>query len=812
MEHQLATKSTQQEQAKNLSSPSLPQLSPNQAMAHPLLRLQRAIGNQAVQNMMKSENLQIDPTTQTFIEPRFGKDFSRIPVYSSHPPVFQTKLNTKLNVNRPGDVYEQEADQVAEQIMRVSDQQTPSSNDQNESKNSLMRKQSNQTAADSPTEAPVVPPVVHSVLSSGEGHPLDKTTRALMEPRFGHDFSDVRVHTDAKAAQSARAVNALAYTVGRDVVFGAGQFSPYTREGNRLIAHELVHYLQQNGGQASTTSLVQRSPDDKGGTESEGGLDSPYEAEQEVIRYAVGAYELGSLAKGTVLYTAKYWKAAALSENAFYVGPFTSDMGSFYYVYRFTGSDQKTGIYMLTRGNFLPGSDTKDLQASLAEVQSGKALKLKIVGLVPPAGGAVAKTVKKEEEKGGAEKKTGAESASKSKGAEEPAVLTPQRRKWLTAGRANVKSQIILSLIGIKQLKDARLQTWEKNANIKDPKPLKTALEVAIDVVASGMGQAVGGLLTEELAKGVVKDFVEEASKTVTENIVKAIYEHAVEPAGEFMEEATKKVLKESTEGEANAALASKSSLLDCYVEAMRLQIIDEEQHQGDEFNATVDKKFPDDLALVDLKLVMDKLVATLRNQPGTFLRELSIGLIRLMDMVDLEKQAEKYGGDVSRVLKEDPEIHKVEVRSGNLLLVGPLAGIGKWSNPTFSFDGFKGFATEVNAATLAQLEKTAVKDLPLTLAFRFWVDNPFASDSIFDIFREVFSKVWFEHRPDGSITVDIEQSEENGLVWLASYYLGTTRDFTKSEREAYAGLGAKKLYEQIKNMPVIGLENNDLF
>src|SRR5213078_1429137 len=89
-----------------------------------------------------------------------------------------------------------------------------------------------------------VPPVVHDVLSSS-GQPLDAGTRAFMEPRFGHDFSGVRVHTDGRAAESARAVNALAYTVGRDVVFGAGQYAPETSEGRRVLAHELTHTIQQ---------------------------------------------------------------------------------------------------------------------------------------------------------------------------------------------------------------------------------------------------------------------------------------------------------------------------------------------------------------------------------------------------------------------------------------------------------------------------------------------------------------------------------------------------------------------------------------
>ena len=111
-----------------------------------------------------------------------------------------------------------------------------------------------QRAAVHPGPVPTVPPIVHAVLR-GSGQPLDGATRAFMEPRFGHDFSAVRVHTDAQAAQSAAAVNALAYTVGRAVVFGAGQFAPGTTAGRRLLAHELTHTVQQGGQPISDLQL-----------------------------------------------------------------------------------------------------------------------------------------------------------------------------------------------------------------------------------------------------------------------------------------------------------------------------------------------------------------------------------------------------------------------------------------------------------------------------------------------------------------------------------------------------------------------------
>jgi hypothetical protein len=91
----------------------------------------------------------------------------------------------------------------------------------------------------------VVPPIVREVVRS-PGRPLDTATRAFMEPRFGHDFSAVRIHADPRSAESARAVNAAAYTVGRDVVFGAGQYAPSTESGQCLLAHELTHVVQQS--------------------------------------------------------------------------------------------------------------------------------------------------------------------------------------------------------------------------------------------------------------------------------------------------------------------------------------------------------------------------------------------------------------------------------------------------------------------------------------------------------------------------------------------------------------------------------------
>jgi hypothetical protein len=111
-----------------------------------------------------------------------------------------------------------------------------------------------QKSSSGPSRAATAPPVVNQVLNS-PGRALDTPTRAFMEPRFGRDFSGVRVHTDSRAAESARSVNAHAYTVGEHIVFDRGKYDPDSRGGRHLLAHELAHTVQQHGLQRSSEDL-----------------------------------------------------------------------------------------------------------------------------------------------------------------------------------------------------------------------------------------------------------------------------------------------------------------------------------------------------------------------------------------------------------------------------------------------------------------------------------------------------------------------------------------------------------------------------
>ena len=108
----------------------------------------------------------------------------------------------------------------------------------------MLADESAEDAADAPEQASPV----HDVVGRGGGAPLDESTRDSMESRFGHDFGDVRVHTDRQASDSAESVGANAYTVGNDIVFRSGHFDSASPTGQRTIAHELSHVVQQRSG------------------------------------------------------------------------------------------------------------------------------------------------------------------------------------------------------------------------------------------------------------------------------------------------------------------------------------------------------------------------------------------------------------------------------------------------------------------------------------------------------------------------------------------------------------------------------------
>lgn len=177
-----------------------------------------------------------------------GFDFARIGI-----------LQPKLKVGLSHDAYEQEADSMAEQAMTSAESGIP-----------LPSKKTNDQPRISDIGRKISPSDLLSVETSDRvanhiqsvrarvGSSLDPSTRAFMEPLFGYNFGNVVVHTDDRAAASARSMNALAYTVGNDIIFGEGQYQPNQTDGRRLLAHELTHVVQQRNQKDGISNKVQR--------------------------------------------------------------------------------------------------------------------------------------------------------------------------------------------------------------------------------------------------------------------------------------------------------------------------------------------------------------------------------------------------------------------------------------------------------------------------------------------------------------------------------------------------------------------------
>lgn len=213
-----------------------------------IFHLQRTVGNQAVQRLLQANAEELKASSATTASTRFPHDFSRIPVHHRSPENVQAKLMGTSH----GDIYEQEADRVSEQVMRMSESQPqhacPCGGECPRCKTDQLTQERLQSKGSLSRGArePQVPRIVDEALRS-HGQSLDARTRGVFETRFGQDFGSVRIHIDNQAIAAARSVNARAFTVREDIVFDRGEYSPGTSEGRLLLAHELVHVVQQLG-------------------------------------------------------------------------------------------------------------------------------------------------------------------------------------------------------------------------------------------------------------------------------------------------------------------------------------------------------------------------------------------------------------------------------------------------------------------------------------------------------------------------------------------------------------------------------------
>jgi hypothetical protein len=209
---------------------------------------------------------------------------------TSHTPSIQAKLT----VSEPGDQYEEEADRVADQVMRMAAPPPPPTGEDEENKPGEQRSVLGlpplvQASADG---APTVAPGLESSIQQlkGTGHSLPGTERTFFEERLNVDLSNVRVHTGPDAVHTSRDLSARAYTVGSDIAFSEGEYQPGSSDGRQLLAHELTHVVQQGGAarlKRAPDGTIQRQEDTGAGGEEEG----PSEAEKAAAKAAAESAE-----------------------------------------------------------------------------------------------------------------------------------------------------------------------------------------------------------------------------------------------------------------------------------------------------------------------------------------------------------------------------------------------------------------------------------------------------------------------------------------------------------------------------------------
>jgi hypothetical protein len=223
------------------------------------LRLQAALGNQAAARLLRAQGARARTEASELRDAEARAAAPR----SSGPP---HSVQARLEVSEPGDALEIEAERVADEVMRMPEPggavppPTGRSGERVDRAGAACTAESELQRTESGTAGEAVaPPIVHDELGA-PGRPLDAAPRAFMEPRFGHDFGNVRIHDDARAAASARAVNALAYTHGSDIVFDAGRYAPDTAAGQHLLAHELAHTIQHGASPALVSPTPEQQP------------------------------------------------------------------------------------------------------------------------------------------------------------------------------------------------------------------------------------------------------------------------------------------------------------------------------------------------------------------------------------------------------------------------------------------------------------------------------------------------------------------------------------------------------------------------
>jgi hypothetical protein len=745
--------------ADNLRSSHAPQQStlagrrPGHDPVEQALLLQRTIGNQAMLRLFArqtSEPIVSNPPRHHeqgvgVTENAMGRgtsrgawDSSKIPVIPPDrpratapfvPPQAPDFLRAKLAVGRADDRYEQEADRIADLVTGATythqGAPVPIQPYSGRPRNHM----------------DVAPASVNEALTN-PGRPLEPTLRFDMESRLGYDLSRVRIHSDSDAARSAQEINANAYTVGNNVVFGANRFMPHTRAGQRLLAHELTHVVQQQNASESPMGAVQR---DDGRGKSGDSDDRPVDFE---------IFVADPKHQKDVGFARKIGKADAKNIRA--AGSLSREI--------------KLDVVAKRRFFQPPAREAYDREVGPALIEVTR------------------------------------EEIDMSEAAE----ATRKRDAIIAKGRTGIYTDISTLLDLIQKLKESRLQTWKKNEDVAAAKPSFPALEVAIAIVSEGFGGIAYGLIEHAMGShaGAERDdpklhlfteFVSLAGLEAADLASEHAFHKALDEAKETLAQANKIALESQGKESVRRALTSNpdNGLLECYIEAVRLQSIAEQKEDEQQFTTRAAKASDTDLA--DQWAIYNAIYTELMASPDAFMRQLTVGFIRLMDEVRLEKRAEKAGGDRGRQRREDAEGAYNEFRRGNLFISfgwpnGP-GDLGDWSHPNLKLDPHAE-TSGIHTVTANAIAGARIKDLPLSMTFSFWaIDKSLPHQYANKV------KVEFDRDPEGNIYVGL------GAEWLAKYSLGADRQLTEREQRLNAWYGARKLYHELRFKRIVSVK-----
>lgn len=378
---------------------------------------------------------------------------------------------------------------------------------------------------------------------------------------------------------------------------------------------------------------------------------------------------------------------------------------------------------------------------------------------------------------------------------------------------SDINGNLFDSLLAVQT---TRIETWRTNANVVETPPGRVILEIALGILAAGIGKMIGGTLTRVLSQGAGQ-LMALAIEGTAEGVAGAITNGTIGAGKSALLDMTTPGNSEVSSAAGTAVgLSTSTSLADYFAEGSRLMAATTKTNKATNFIADSSDMSHAQLIVMHygLRRSIDNLVA----DGGSFMQGMTIGFLKLLDELYLTEQAADYSGSTETERRDDMytndgTIAEANSRQGNVIVLNGRvsSSIGRYNNANVS--GVRGGVDELNESTRDHLSGAKIEDLPMSVGFRFWGTTHNAG-----LFGSSMCKVWFTRQANGSIGVDQDQSWEtdgdwdNGREWLARHSLNTDRDLTDDEIRDNCAAGARKLYNSVKGLSLGNIQRMDMF